>query len=342
MAIVLANLAVGAAVMAGLQIAAGQPAANDQAKVTEAVRTAHETAWSDATQVVVEAPVPGPAMWKLTRGTSTVWVLGVLEQTPQDLSWDNHRLRRILSGANALIVPGNTIVGEPALRQWQADSKIGAGQRASDYVSIRAQNRIERLARTEAHTDGLDRLYKPVRLGVELHAIVRANHRIELYRLVKDVESLPEAAALPKVVPFNASADYLARGLLNLSRAGDDACLLDYLDDIDWDLDVLPAASQAWASGDILALEKDYRSPPGLVCNLLVPNWKQQYETYNITAMAKTLDGALSVPGKSVALIPLGDLLHKGAILDRMQSEGVVMTSPPGDEAGVPSGSQPK
>src|SRR6185312_2944987 len=131
MAIVLANLAVGAAVMAGLQIAAGQPAANDQAKVTEAVRTAHETAWSDATQVVVEAPVPGPAMWKLTRGTSTVWVLGVLEQTPQDLSWDNHRLRRILSGANALIVPGNTIVGEPALRQWQADSKIGAGQRAS-------------------------------------------------------------------------------------------------------------------------------------------------------------------------------------------------------------------
>ncbi len=336
MTIILAKAIALVAALAGLD--GIQADDGDQAAVAKVVREAHTTNWSDTTQVVIQAHVPGPAMWKLTQGTSTVWVLGVLEQTPQDLTWDTRRLRRTLSGAHALILPGHTTVSPEALRQWDNYSRRPPAQQLPNDIPVSAENRIDRLVRTEPGIYGMDRRFKRVRLGVEMHIVVRDNHHIAAYQLVKDVEALPETIGIPETVAFNLSGDDLARGLQKLSVAGEDACLDDYLDDIDWDIKVLPSVARAWATGDILALEKDYRSPPGLVCNLLVPGWKEQYEAYNVSAMTHTLEGALAKPGKSVALVPLGDLLRKGGVLDRLQSEGVVITSPPSD---APSGDAP-
>ncbi len=309
-------------------------------EVAKAIEEAHTTTWSDATQVVIAAHVPGPAMWKLTRGASTVWVLGVLEQTPKDLTWDNRRLRRILKESNVLILPGATTVSDAAFHQWDVDSRYHLGDTLSQHTSLEVQYRLEQRLEAE-HMDGTRfsaglNFVKAARAGANLHVAVRDSHHILAYQIVKDVQALPEAALLLSVTPYTVSDDYLGEGLLHLSRAGDDACLDDYLSDIDWDLNVLPTAAHAWATGDIATLQKDYRAPPGLVCNLLVPQWKQDYETYNIEATAKTLNDELQISGKAVALVPMGDLLRKGGVLDRLQAQGVEITSPPSDDVGSP------
>lgn len=328
-----------AGALLGAEAEPATPPASD-AEVAKVVEEAHKTTWSDATQVVVTAHVPGPAMWKLTRGPSTLWILGILEQTPQGLTWDSPRLRRILKESNALILPGRTTVSEEAFQQWDVASRYHAGDTVYKHISLGVQYRLDQRLKAE-HLDGTtfgSRLAfaRPARVGADLHAVVRDTHHILTYQIVKDVQALPEASQLLPIVPYDVSADSLSLGLLQLSRAGEDACLDDYLSDIDWDLNLLPAAARAWASGDIVTLQKDYRAPPGLVCNLLVPQWKQQYEAYNLAKMTQALSDTLQIPGKTVALVPLGDLLRQDGVLDRLQAQGAEITSPPSDDVGTP------
>jgi hypothetical protein len=67
--------------------------------VSAHAQTPEPQEWSDVTEVVVRVKVAGPAMWKLTRGQSNVWVLGTLAETPENLTWDTTRLKRLLKGA---------------------------------------------------------------------------------------------------------------------------------------------------------------------------------------------------------------------------------------------------
>ena len=57
-------------------------------------------------ELVIMAPSAGPAMWKVSKGSTVVWVLALPpSNVPDSLNWDRSTLRRRLRGARVLLLP---------------------------------------------------------------------------------------------------------------------------------------------------------------------------------------------------------------------------------------------
>lgn len=281
--------------------------------------------WSDITEVVVRAHVPGPAMWKLTRGESTVWVMGTLQVAPQALSWDATRFQRILNGAHVLILP-RVFNDDPASEQ---DMELPGSKQLSDVVSPATYARFKAVLQRE-NFDGLPTglAYQPAWAGAWLLLRVYDAHGITTHIVPPQVAGYATQSRVPIKYVDRHTTRLQARQYGQIDPATGEACLNDYLDSIDHDVATTDEMGKAWAEGDVSSILAHHREPAWVACFLSQPKFGDLYENYAVDDMVKAAENALKTPGKSVAVMPLSDLLRKDGILDRLRAEGVTITAP--------------
>ena len=292
-------------------------------KITQVIVHGRKLDWSDLAKL--HAKVPGPAMWKLTRGAGTVWVIAVIEEAPNGLAWDDRFLKQTLDGARTLITPGSATFSADGQDRYKKRSVLPAGTSLQSLVSADTYRRLGDTVAREPHLT-LDTYtgFVPARAGAELYDNVLAWHGIG-----SDIPQISEIVALARgtatevkpALRFN--GDQITDRLLALDAAGNETCLIDYLDGIDYDLDTLPRVAKAWADGDVTNAGLFYRDTPALSCDLLTPGWQASVEAGAIADMTGAIDDALRRPGKSVAVMRFGQLLRKGGILDQLHARGV-------------------
>ncbi len=304
---------IGRMMALGLAVCAGAAMAADPATPP--------TEWSDITQVVVRAHIPGPAMWKLTKDGSTVWVLGVMDIKPEPLRWNSDRFKRILRGAKVLILPQEST--------WEpTNSALPKTQRLKDVVSPATYHRFEDVVTRDSLSTTTYDTYKPVWAGARLMSDVISDHEIST-RIVPD--TLPvfaRDAGVPLQWLRREDAPNLLKLYDSFDPAGSEACFNAYLDSIDYLLGPMPKVTSAWARGDLTTVMKYHREMAYTTCILSDPTTAPVYRTYAIDNAVGAIDTALQAPGKSVAVWPLSDLLRKDGVLDRLRAEGVMITSP--------------
>ncbi len=292
--------------------------------------------WSDITEVVVRAPSRGPAMWKIQKGNATVWVLGVLPQTPNGLHWDQARLKRLMRESKSIILPGRAFATVEGHTRWREGDRLVKNLTLMTILSDTARKRFydaaERERRYEHESfDFVGRYFQsdpPVRAGDEFYTLVTRYHDIGS-RVALDILDMANQSPAVKVVPYETNIDYLTDDWMTLNEADGETCLNDFLDDVDYDLTTLPDEAEAWAKGDMPTLLRTFRDTPGLGCDLLVPEWRKDYELLHLQKVTGAIDNALAEPALNVAIVPLSDLLMKNGILDRLRGEeGVTITSP--------------
>ncbi len=280
------------------------------------------TQWSDLTQVVVRAHIPGPAMWKLTRGASTVWVLGVMDIKPDPLRWNAARFKRVLRGAKVLILPQEST--------WApTNSTLPKSQRLKDVVTAKTYARFEATIARDSLSISTYDTYRPVWAGARLMSDVIADHAIST-RIVPD--TLPvfaRQAGVPVQWLRRDDAPNLLRLYDGMDAAGSEACFNAYLDSIDYLLGAMPKVTMAWARGDLTTLMKYHREMAYTTCIRADATMAPLYQGYAIDNAVTAIETALTAPGKSVAVWPLSDLLRQDGVLDHLRAEGVTITSPP-------------
>ncbi len=282
-------------------------------------------AWSDITQVVVRAKVPGPAMWKLTRGDSTVWVLGTLHVSPREVSWDSTHFQHVLQGAHFLILPH--IVDDWMVSE--RDMELPGWKQLKDVVSPQTYQRFQDVvARENLSSLPTGVAYAPAWAGSWLIVNVYRNHNITTHITPPEVTDYAKASGVIVKNVDRRTSELQARQYAGLDHDADEACLNDYLDGIDHDLATVDLMGEAWARGDVATILANHRDPAWVTCFLSQPKYAKIYQTYAVDDMVKAVDKALKAPGKSVAVMPLSDLLRKDGILDRLRAEGVEITSP--------------
>jgi hypothetical protein len=306
-------LAVAATISPGL--------ADAEPGVTEVV--VHGHTWSPYGRL--HAKIPGPGMWKLTRGRGTVWVIGVLEEAPQSLTWDDRFLKQTLQGARTLITPGLATSSDEGETRYRKTSMLPGTTTLSAVVSADTYGRLTAtVAREKKLTLDSYSHFTAQRAGTELYGNVLAWHGIDsdmpqVYQIVDMVRGTP--TTITPALHFD--ADAATDRLLGLDTAQSEACLVAYLDGIDYDLDTLPQVATSWSQGDVMNVSLFYHDTPGLACNLLIPNWQATVETATLAKMTRTIDVTLDQPGHSVAVMPFDYLLRKGGILDQLHDRGV-------------------
>jgi uncharacterized protein YbaP (TraB family) len=288
--------------------------------------------WSIET-VVVTAKRPGPALWHVTKGNSEVWILGVLGPVPKDLKWNTGAFETALSGAKAVLLPPHGQVGPFEglwFLIWHGDMlRLPDGESLETVLPPSLKSRFV-TARSAIHKDADDYAeYKPSIAGFLLERDFLKANDLTGAQPQDAIRNLADR----HIVPARAIASYEALDVVkeipSLSEKANLACLTDSLDDIDVMAKHARLAAEAWANGDLDGIKANYSEPRALDCLSQSASFNKLFQRSVSDTMA-ALDAALSRPGKTVAVINIGELLRQNGIVDKLKAEGLTVEGPGG------------
>jgi len=279
------------------------------------------------TTVIVHSE-PGPALWKIQRDKATVWVLGVLDDMPEDQGWNTAGVRHILRTAHALILPMQAWGDTAGDKRWRSLSML-EGRTLSDVVSPGTYARFKTAVAREGTQTMQDYNHLlPVRAGSNFYDRFRHDHHIRSQEAADMVELLALQNHVPVLQASYRTDNFVSGQWLKMDAAQNEACLNEFLDASDYDLTLLPKAVQAWASADVATLLRTYRAPAGQACDMAIPEWRSAYETDYIGGMVTVIDKALDTPGDTLAVAGLSELLREHGVLDQIRARGATVTAP--------------
>jgi uncharacterized protein YbaP (TraB family) len=276
--------------------------------------------------------LPGPALWRVTRGDSEVIILGSLQPLPHLLVWDTTRVVNALDGATALLLPP-----KPKFSVLDGVSFFfnrGAfelhGQTLSQALPPQERARYEHvLALIHANPDKYAHL-KPAVAGAVLIGDWRRAAGLSDAKPISTVEKLAAVDHVPLRHVGDFAAAPLARKILDqMSPSADLACFDAAMDDIDREAARAPANAKAWANADLKAIGQTYTIAEFDRCLMQSPSVQGLLER-GMTEGVQAIEQALQRPGKTVAIIDLNFLLRPGGVLDRLKAKGDAITLPKG------------
>ncbi len=275
--------------------------------------------------------LPGPALWRVTRGESEVIILGSLQPLPHMLVWDTTRVANALDGATALLLPP-----EPKFSVLDSVSLFfnrGAfelhGETLSAALPPQERARYSHvLALIHASPDKYEHL-KPAVAGGFLLGDWRRAAGLSDAKPISTVEKLARADHVPirHIGDFDGAP--VAKTVAQMSPSANLACFDAAMDDIDREAARAPANAKAWANADLKAIGQSYTVSVLDRCLMQTPSVQGLLER-GMTQGMQAIEQALESPGKTVAIIDLNYLLRPGGILDRLKAKGDAITLPKG------------
>jgi uncharacterized protein YbaP (TraB family) len=281
-------------------------------------------------ELVVQAKAGGPAWWRVSRGASMVWVIGMPGGLPRGVKWNDALLAARLTGARRLIIPSiysaglGDLFGALALRQQLKTRQPIEATLPSD-LRARFLADSAMLREPPGHYDG----WKPAVAGLLMVGDLRKRAGMDERQPLNAIR----AAAGHKGVRVTPAASYKAMSVLK-AMAGDLtlevnlACLADSLQEVEAGSDRIHAAAEAWARGDVrgaLSAERGYEK-----CLASFPEFTavvRQSMADEVGAIAHDLQS----PGVSVAAIPLRALVARDGVLAQLQARGYEVHTPASD-----------
>ncbi len=274
--------------------------------------------------------LPGPALWKVTKGDSQVIILGGLTPLPHMLEWDSQRIQRALDGANALYLqprPRLGILGSIGLAFNKGALELPHGQSLEQVLTPPERARFLALM-AAVHKKPKDYAHwKPAVAGLLLIADWRKAAGLSEGKPGTTVMHLAKDERVPVRYVGDFDLGPYIKTVRTLSPAANQACFDAAMDDIDRESAHARDTASAWAKGDLKGVGQAYRVSVLDRCLLQVPSVQGLLERGTDEGV-KTIQTALSKPGKSVAVVDLNFLMRANGILDRLKAQGAVISVP--------------
>ncbi|WP_394761017.1 TraB/GumN family protein [Phenylobacterium sp.] len=275
-------------------------------------------------ELVVQAREAGPPWWRVSRGASTVYILGVPDgPVPPGIAWDKTVLERRLTGATAAIGPPGLTAGLrdiPAALRMRASLKSKTPM-AQGLPRPLAERFAADVARAGKPADSWSD-WQPMAAGAfllrETHgrwAPMEGQVRPVVRRHGLKLESSARYAAMPLAQAAMAS----------LTPAAQQACLAWALDDVEAGEATARRAVQGWARGDVATA---LTAPRGFDKCLLILTGGGELWSRVSQDQANDIARALDKPGHAVAVVGLRRLLAEGGVIARLEAKGLRVTGP--------------
>ncbi len=297
---------------------------------------------SELDEVIVLARRSGAPMWTVTRGDSTLILVGAITGIPRDLSWRPNDLEAAAARSDLILMPqqGRASVADLFRVIWRART-IGLmprGQTTADYLTPEYQARLEAIMAGERNQDwrtrsllfvGFDLMqdkagYTGRRGGDDAMDVIRRAARrarvdarpvgtVRGDELIDSLITAPQTAHVPCVEAAIAAAEL---GPDAARERAEDWRSLRVADVVASPID--RALNECWPWGD----------PE------IAPQLRQQW--------AAAIETAMISPGVTMGVAPIRLLADEGGVLDGLKARGFEVVGPEwraepleADEAGV-------
>lgn len=298
-------------------------------------------------EVTVTGEQPGPAMWRVSRGAHTLWIMGTLSPLPAKMTWRSRQAEAVISASGEILASsteslhiGNTftvlryvpallrlrhnangatlreVLPPPLYDRWQAAHRRWFGADPDAKERARPLYAAELLFQQALQGSGLvrrDAVWPQVRKLARRHD-VHIRQR-EFATQLQDPKSLiADLAALP--------------------RDKEAACLAATLDHIERDLPDMRRRAEAWASGDIAALRS---LPPRTTTRTCLDAIMEKPRLRELISAQREkieadwsgiVDWMLLTHGSSFTTLPIENLLDPDGVVSTLRGKGYVVDEP--------------
>ncbi|MXW03392.1 MAG: hypothetical protein F4X59_14900 [Holophagales bacterium] len=297
-------------------------------------------------EIQVLGKLPGPPLWKVTRGDHVLWILGTPELVPDGLRWQSDSIERALAQSSEYLTSPslrvgttNPVKGVRLLRKHRRTRRIPDQGTLEDLLpedlyQLFSETRL----RYAPKRDGLEEL-RPSVAAEEIFDSAAQSAGLESGRTIGRAIEKRARKHNVKRVPTHLSERYKDSPLLDSIRevaAGtEQACLQALLQGLDAQLEAHARLATAWAVGDLASIRAHSGDSATGVCDFftlaLDPEVLSQAVSRVRALWLENVDRALSDNESTFAVLPLGDLLLPDGLLSRLRQRGYEVVEP--DEA---------
>lgn len=343
--------AVFAVILAGGSLAAMLPASAQQTPQTEAPQPpAAQAEPSTMGTVVVTGSLPGPGLWRVTRGQHTLYILGTISPLPSGMDWNAAQVESVLAQAQEVIAPGRAQnkVGIGAAfkiaslaRSAMKATRIPDRQTLQDLLPAPVFSQWRALKAKYLPNDTAVERVRPIFASQELYSSAISASGMTGSALVWDrVSALAKAKGVAITetdvnFPLVIDRDKYKAGIQALSnaRADEVSCFTETLDTLESDLEAMKQTANAWATGDpaVLGAPGNVERQPACKAEYDRLMGFQERPELAAQARAKWLAAAQSALDRNqvtLAVLPIADLVGADGQLAQLSATGYQVSAP--------------
>ena len=283
---------------------------------------------SELDEIVVLARRSGAPMWTVTRGDSTLILVGAITGIPRDLAWRPDDLEAAAARSNQILSPleGRVSVSDIFRIIWRARTigMMPEGQTSADYLTPDYQARLESIMAAERNQDW--RTESLLLVGVQL---MRDKAGYQAGRSGDDVMDVIRRAARRARVPVRpvgtVRGDEVVESLITAPQTAHVPCLEAAIVAAEQGPDSARIRAEDWRAlrvADVVASPIDraltqcwpWGDPE------IAPQLRQQW--------AAAIETALVSPGVIMGVAPIRLLAEEGGVLDGLEARGFDVVGP--------------
>lgn len=319
-------------------LAAGPPSASSAESSREDI---------ELEEVLVTGERPGPAMWKVTKGDHTLWIMGTLSPMPAKMSWRQKRAEEVIQASGEILAASTSdwdmdLGFREAIGMIRTLLKLRHNTDGSTLREVLPNDVYERWH--AAHRRWFGEKPSPKERARPLYAAMllymRALKRSGLTDEPMVWERAEKLAKQHKVKirqrRFRVKVEDpkgVFTELANLPRDQEVACLVEVMDFIDREVPQMKLRAEAWALGDLAALRA---LPPAALepqCVGLGEGTRiDQIDKAEQALFAKDwtgiVDWLLLTHKTSFTTLPVGKLFEKDGVLAQLRARGYTVEEP--------------
>ena len=301
----------------------------------------------DEAPVMVSGALPGPGMWKVSRGGHVMHVLGTVSPLPKRMEWISRDVEGVLAHAGEVVLsPSYTVdadvgfFGRLALLPSLMGIRKNPGDaRLRDVVPAESYARWLVLKQRYIGRDGDVEKMRPIFAAAELYQAAIEDGGLTGKRIVSPVidaaikeHGIKRTTPQVKVKVKNPKA---ALKEFRTEALGDLDCFDKMLQNLETDVGRMAERANAWAVGDIdtlrnLPLGDQYQACQNALMQASVAqkNGMGNAEAEVRVAWMSAAEAAITNNFVSFALLPMSELLKADGYLAAMQAKGYVVEAP--------------
>lgn len=332
-------------------------AAHELATAPQQATASSDTPIRDEAPVVVTGALPGPGMWKVSRGGHTMYVLGTVSPLPKGFDWIARDVEKALAQSTEVLVgTGVRIDADVGLFGKLAllPSLIGVRKnpdkaRLRDLVPAEAYARWQVLKQRYIGRDHDVEEWRPVYAALKLYEEAIEDRGLTGRRVVSPViDAAVKRHGIRRTEPqlkIDIADPKAVIREFRAERLSDVACFDKTMRNLEADLERMTQRANAWAVGDIEALQAlplgdQYQACRDAFLHAAVAR-KRGLE--NVEARARetwlvAAETAMARNAVSFAVLPLSELLKPDGYLDALQARGYTVLAPGAEQTGQAPG----
>lgn len=281
--------------------------------------------WAAVSCAPAPAPTPEPAIWRVADADSEIWLYGTVHVLPEDVRWRGPRVEAAFASAEELVTETDTSDAaassfpDLALRY----GSLPDGENLSSYLSDVDREKLARIARELGLAPAAMERLRPWLAALQLTYAyaLREGHGADA-----GVEAVlaEEARRDGKRMSFFETPEEQIRILASLAPEDEAHFLSVTLRQIEEDGETLDTLDNAWASGDVEALE-----------TLLATQWREAgpavHEAIVLSrnrAWADAIAQRLNGRGRLFVAVGAAHLVGDGSVVDLLRERGIAVEGP--------------